>query len=124
MRTMSSHFSRREFIDGAGALAATSVLPTAVFHDGTSVNTSERLKPGELRDRLRGVIAFPITPLKADLTLDIPGLRRNLQRLVETPIAAIVAAGGTGEMYSLTPAEHLEVVSATAEEVHGRIPVF
>jgi dihydrodipicolinate synthase/N-acetylneuraminate lyase len=121
---MSSHFSRREFIDGAGALAASSIFPTEVFHDVTSVNATERLKPGELRNKLRGVIAFPITPLKPDLSLDIPGLRKNLQRLLETPIAAIVAAGGTGEMYSLTPGEHLEVVRATAEEVHGRIPVI
>jgi hypothetical protein len=68
---MSSHFSRREFIDGAGALAASSIFPTAVFHDVTSVNASERLKPGELRNKLRGVIAFPITPLKPDLSLGL-----------------------------------------------------
>jgi 5-dehydro-4-deoxyglucarate dehydratase len=78
----------------------------------------------ELRSRLRGVIAFPITPFKPDLSLDIPGLRRNLQQLMQHPIAAIVAAGGTGEMYSLTPSEHQEVVKATVEEVRGRIPVI
>jgi 5-dehydro-4-deoxyglucarate dehydratase len=122
--TTSSHLSRREFIDGAGALAASSIFPTPVFHDVISVNATERLKPEELRKKLRGVIAFPITTLKPDLSLDIPGLRENLQRLLETPIAAIVAAGGTGEMYSLTAAEHLEVVRATVEEVHGRIPVI
>lgn len=121
---MSSHLSRREFIDAAGALAASAVLPTAVFRNSTSVLASERLRPEELRNKLRGVIAFPVTPLKPDLSLDVPGLRKNLQRMLETPIAAIVAAGGTGEMYSLTPAEHLEVVRATAEEVNGRIPVI
>jgi 5-dehydro-4-deoxyglucarate dehydratase len=121
---MSSNFSRRTFIDGAGALAASSIFPTPVFQDSTSARAGERLKPEELRNKLRGVIAFPITPLKPDLSLDIPGLRKNLQRSLETPIAAIVAAGGTGEMYSLTPAEHLEVVKATAEEVNGRIPVI
>jgi 5-dehydro-4-deoxyglucarate dehydratase len=82
------------------------------------------MRPEELRNRLRGVIAFPITPFKPDLSLDIPGLRRNLQQLLQHPIAAIVAAGGTGEMYSLTPAEHQEVVKATVEEVRGRIPVI
>ena len=121
---MSAHLSRREFIDGAGAWAASSVLPTPVFHYLTSVRAGQRLKPEDLRSKLRGVIAFPITPLKPDLSLDIPGLRKNLQRILETPIAAIVAAGGTGEMYSLTPAEHLEVVRATAEEVNSRIPVI
>jgi 5-dehydro-4-deoxyglucarate dehydratase len=82
------------------------------------------MRPEELRTRVRGVIAFPVTPFDKDLALDIPGLRRNLQRLLEHPFGAIVAAGGTGEMYSLTPAEHLEVVKATVEEVRGRIPVI
>jgi 5-dehydro-4-deoxyglucarate dehydratase len=82
------------------------------------------MKLEELRSRLRGVIAFPITPFKPDQSLDIPGLRRNLQQLMQHPIAAIVAAGGTGEMYSLTPSEHQEVVKATVDEVRGRIPVI
>src|SRR5260370_15749637 len=82
------------------------------------------MKPEELRHKLRGVIAFPVTPFKPDLSLDIPGLRCNLQELVKHPFAAIVAAGGTGELYSLTPAEHLSVVRTIAEEVNGKIPVI
>ncbi len=82
------------------------------------------MKAEELRTKLQGVIAFPVTPFNPDLALDIPGLRRNLQSLLQHPIAAIVAAGGTGEMYSLTPAEHLAVTRATVEEVAGRIPVI
>jgi 5-dehydro-4-deoxyglucarate dehydratase len=54
--------------------------------------------PSELRNRLSGVIAFPITPFKEDLTLDLAGLHQNLTKLIEHPISAIVAAGGTGEM--------------------------
>ena len=82
------------------------------------------MRPDELKARVRGVIAFPVTPFAPDLSLDLPGLRRNLQKLVAHPFGGIVAAGGTGEMYSLTPAEHLEVVKATVEEVGGRIPVI
>lgn len=114
---MSSHFSRREFIDGARVVAASSIFGTPAFHGLTPAHRSERMETEELRSKLRGVIAFPITPLKPDLSLDIPGLRKNLLRLLETPVAAIVAAGGTGEMYSLTPAEHLEIVKTTAEEL-------
>src|SRR5271168_3451080 len=120
---MSLHFSRRKFLDGAGILATSAVLAPATLRFG-SVRVGEQMKPEELRTRLRGVIAFPVTPLQPDLSLDIPGLRKNLQRLMENAPAAIVAAGGTGEMYSLAPAEHLEVVKATVEEVHGRIPVI
>jgi 5-dehydro-4-deoxyglucarate dehydratase len=82
------------------------------------------MSPSELRSRFSGVIAFPITPFKDDLSLDLPGLRHNLSRLLEHPICAVVAAGGTGELYSLTPAEHLEVIRTTVESVGGRVPVI
>ena len=35
-----------------------------------------------------------------------------------------MAAAGTGELYSLSPAEHLAVVKATIEEVKGKVPVL
>jgi len=82
------------------------------------------MKSEELRAKLRGAIAFPVTPFHPDLSLDIDGLRKNLRALLQQPIAAIVAAGGTGEMYSLTPSEHLEVVRAVVEETEGRVPVI
>jgi 5-dehydro-4-deoxyglucarate dehydratase len=82
------------------------------------------MEPAELRQKFSGVIAFPITPFKSDLSLDIEGLRENLARLFKHPICAVVAAGGTGEMYSLTPAEHLQVVRAMVEAAQGRVPVI
>lgn len=82
------------------------------------------MKPEELRGRLSGVVAFPVTPFNADLSLNIEGLRRNLARLLEHPICAVIAAGGTGEMYSLTPLEHRQVVQATVEAVGGKVPVL
>jgi 5-dehydro-4-deoxyglucarate dehydratase len=78
----------------------------------------------KLRARLRGVIAFPVTPFRSDLALDLPGLRANIQRLLEHPVSAVVAAGGTGEMYSLTPSEHCQVIKAIVEEVAHRVPVI
>ena len=83
------------------------------------------MKPVELRQKLSGVIAFPITPFRSDLSLDIEGLRENLAKLFVHPICAVVAAGGTGEMYSLSPAEHLRIVSATVEAAAAsRVPVI
>ena len=82
------------------------------------------MRPEELRGKLRGVIGFPVTPFKSDLSLDLPAYRKNLQEMLKHPFAAVVAAGGTGEVYSLTVAEHLEVVKATVEEVRGRVPVI
>lgn len=82
------------------------------------------MHPSELRSRLSGVIAFPITPFQENLSLDLPGLHENLSKLIEHPITGIVAAGGTGEMYSLTPAEYERVVELTVHAIENRVPVI
>lgn len=82
------------------------------------------MHPTTLRNKLSGVIAFPVTPFKEDLSLDLPALHENLTNLLQYPISALVAAGGTGEMYSLTPAEYTRVVELTALAVDDRVPVI
>ncbi len=82
------------------------------------------MQPNELRKRLQGVVSFPVTTFKADLSLDLDGYRQNLRAVLKHPVCAVVAAAGTGELYSLSPSEHLAVVKATVEEVNGRVPVI
>jgi len=82
------------------------------------------MSPARLRDALTGVIGFPVTPFRTDLSLDLDALRQNVRAMLEHPLAAIVAAGGTGELYSLTPSEHLEVVQLIVEEARGKLPVI
>lgn len=86
--------------------------------------TTVSMSPGELRSRLEGVIAFPITPFTADLELDLAALRENCEFMVAGGVHALVAAGGTGELYSLTPEEHRQVVAAVVQAVGGRVPVI
>jgi 5-dehydro-4-deoxyglucarate dehydratase len=82
------------------------------------------MQPTELRQRLQGVISFPVTPFKKDLSLDLEGFRKNLRSLLQHPICAVVAPAGTGELYSLSTAEHAAVVKTAVEEVNGRVPVL
>src|SRR4029079_19653718 len=82
------------------------------------------MHPTTLRNKLSGVIAFPVTPFKEDLSLDLPALHENLTHLLQYQISAIVAAGGAGEMYSLTPAEYTRVIELTALAVEDRVPVI
>jgi 5-dehydro-4-deoxyglucarate dehydratase len=82
------------------------------------------LSPQQLRSALSGVIGFPVTPFREDLSVDYQALRNNLRQMFRQPLAAVVAAGGTGELYSLSPAEHLEVVRTVVAEADGRIPVI
>ncbi|MCL4544317.1 MAG: dihydrodipicolinate synthase family protein, partial [Chloroflexi bacterium] len=80
--------------------------------------------PQELRSRLAGIIAFPITPFFSSLELDLAALRDNVEFMVQGGVHALVAAGGTGELYSLTPHEHAQVVRTVVEVVRGRVPVI
>ena len=82
------------------------------------------MQPTELRKKLQGVVSFPCTPFKQDLSLDLDGLRHNLRVLLKQPVCAIVAPAGTGEIHSLSPAEHLAVVKTAVEEAKGRVPVL
>ena len=82
------------------------------------------MHPGTLRKKLSGVIAFPVTPFKEDLSLDLPALHQNLTHLMQYQISAVVAAGGTGELYSLTPAEYSRVIELTTNAVEDRVPVI
>ncbi|HUE37592.1 MAG TPA: dihydrodipicolinate synthase family protein [Candidatus Acidoferrum sp.] len=82
------------------------------------------MQPTELRKKLHGVISFPVTPFKKDLSLDLDGLRKNLRTLLKHPVCAVVAPAGTGEIHSLLPEEHLAVVKTTVEEVQGKVPVL
>lgn len=77
----------------------------------------------KLRDQLRGVFGFPITPFQSDLSLDLPALERNVDEMTKHPYCAIVAAGGTGEIYSMTPEESIEVVRVAVKATQGRMPV-
>src|SRR5271165_5722769 len=78
--------------------------------------------PPPLVAGLRGVFGFPVTPFRADLSLDLDALGRNVNDMAGHPFCAIVAAGGTGELYSLTVDEIEQVVRTTVEAVNGRLP--
>src|SRR5579871_5319623 len=76
-----------------------------------------------LRERIRGVLGFPVTPFRQDLSLDLDALARNVDEMAAHPFCALVAAGGTGELYSLTPEEVESVVRVTVDAARGRMPV-
>lgn len=69
------------------------------------------------------MFGFPVTPFKKDLSLDLDGLRKNVDQMAAHSFCAMVAAGGTGEMYSLSIDEIEQVVRTTVEAVKGRMPV-
>ena len=73
--------------------------------------------------KLTGVFGFPVTPFHDDLSLDLDGLARNVDEMAAFPFCALVAAGGTGEMYSMSPEEIEQVVATSVKATKDRMPV-
>jgi len=84
------------------------------------------LAPSALAARLRGVIAFPVTPFlrNADMDLDLPSFEAHVERLAGSGVAALVIAGGTGEFFSLTPAEIGRLIRTAVRIADGRLPIL
>jgi 5-dehydro-4-deoxyglucarate dehydratase len=83
------------------------------------------MAPIEMANRLgSGLLSFPVTHFDADLRFDEGPYRKHCSWLLERPLAGLFAAGGTGEFFSLTPAEVGKVVRAAVAETAGRIPVI
>ncbi|MEU4195704.1 5-dehydro-4-deoxyglucarate dehydratase [Kribbella sp. NPDC026611] len=81
--------------------------------------------PSELAARLKtGLLSFPVTHFNADLSFNEGGYRQHLSWLSQYDVAGLFAAGGTGEGFSLTPAEIDTVVRSAVAEVNGRVPVI
>jgi 5-dehydro-4-deoxyglucarate dehydratase len=81
------------------------------------------MTPTELRNKLVGVFGFPTTPFKSDLTIDHEGLAKIADWMCGYAFCAQVAAGGTGEIYSMTVDENIDAVRTVVKAVNGRMPV-
>jgi 5-dehydro-4-deoxyglucarate dehydratase len=83
------------------------------------------MTPQEMAQRIGGgLLSFPVTPFKADFSFDEATYRANMDWLCGYDVAGLFAAGGTGEFFSLTPAEVPQVVAAAVSETKGRVPVL
>lgn len=71
-----------------------------------------------------GLLSFPVTHFDADLKFDPNPYREHCSWLLDYDVAGLFAAGGTGEFFSLEPAEVIQVVKAAVEETAGRVPVI
>ncbi len=72
-----------------------------------------------------GLLSFPVTHFNADdFSFNEDAYRANLNWLFSHDAAAMFAAGGTGEFFSLTSTEVDRVVRAAVQETGKKIPVI
>ncbi|MDF1753645.1 MAG: dihydrodipicolinate synthase family protein [Verrucomicrobiales bacterium] len=72
----------------------------------------------------QGIVPPMITPLTGRDSLDVAGLERLVDRLIEGGVSGIFVLGTTGEAPSLSYRLRRELVEKTCQLVNGRIPVL
>ncbi|MCZ2261258.1 5-dehydro-4-deoxyglucarate dehydratase [Isoptericola sp. QY 916] len=81
--------------------------------------------PSELAATLKeGLLSFPVTPFAADGEVDAARYAEHIAWQTSFGIGGLFAAGGTGEGFSLTPAETARVVELAVEAADGATPVL
>ncbi|MBZ6084778.1 5-dehydro-4-deoxyglucarate dehydratase [Streptomyces olivaceus] len=81
--------------------------------------------PAELGRRIgSGLLSFPVTHFRDDLSFDEDAYRENIVRLGTYDVGGLFAAGGTGEFFSLTPAEVERVVTAAVRSAPEGTPIL
>lgn len=82
------------------------------------------ISPTDLRTIIRsGLLSFPVTPFDAEDNFNANAFAAHLEWLSPHKIAGLIVAGGTGELFSLTPSEVVEVVK-TARTAQPDQPVI
>ena len=73
---------------------------------------------------IKGIIVPIVTPFRADETVNVPELRRQVERQIEAGIHAIFAFGTNGEGYILDADDKYLVLATIIDQVAGRVPVY
>jgi 5-dehydro-4-deoxyglucarate dehydratase len=82
------------------------------------------MTPSELKTALStGLLSFPLTDFDSELRFEPRGYAQRLEWLMPYGATVLFAAGGTGEFFSLEPAEYADVIRTAADTCRGRVPI-
>lgn len=82
------------------------------------------MTPDDLKQKISsGLLSFPVTHFDQELEFNKTAYQDHIAWLAQFDAAALFAAGGTGELFSLTPAEIPDIVVA-AKESAGDTPII
>ena len=73
---------------------------------------------------IKGSIVASVTPMHADGSLDIPGMRKLIDWHIAEGTDAICVVGTTGESATVNVEEHVELIRVSVEHAAGRIPII
>lgn len=77
-----------------------------------------------MTNSLSGVLTALSTPFGPDEAIDVPTLRRVVDRSIDSGVDGVVAAGSTGEVGALSSEERMLLIDTVIEHTAGRVPVI
>ena len=82
------------------------------------------MSPQDLKQAMSsGLLSFPLTDFDAQLRFEPKGYAQRLEWLMPYGATVLFAAGGTGEFFSLEPAEFSQVIQVAVETCRGQVPI-
>src|SRR3982751_720016 len=89
----------------------------------TSLET--RMSPQELKTTISsGLLSFPVTDFDAQGNFQPSTYAARLEWLAPYGATALFAAGGTGEVFSLTGDEYPGIIRTAVETCRGKVPII
>ena len=83
------------------------------------------MNPQDLKNTLSsGLLSFPVTDFDEELNFRPGTYAQRLEWLAPFGASALFAAGGTGEFFSLEPAEYSDVVRVAVDTCKDRVPII
>lgn len=75
-------------------------------------------------NKIKGIIAYPVTPFNAQEQVDISLFKVLVERLITSGSHGIAPLGSTGVLPYLTDEEKEAITEATVQQVAGRVPII
>ena len=78
----------------------------------------------KLKEALVGPVVAMTTTFDKDLSLDLEGMKTLTDLFVDGGIKNVIVAGSTGEFYSMTDDERMQVIEAVVKQAAGKMTVI
>jgi len=83
------------------------------------------MEPNQLKQVISsGLLSFPVTDFDDTGEFDAAGYAARLEWLKPYGASALFAAGGTGEFFSLAPAEYANIVEVAVQTCRSDVPII
>ncbi|WP_249869067.1 5-dehydro-4-deoxyglucarate dehydratase [Oceanobacillus saliphilus] len=76
------------------------------------------------RQTPKGILGFPVAPMDDEGKLDLEGLGKNIEFLVENGLSSVFVACGAGEMHAISNEEYRSMVEVAVEKTKGKVPLY